>query len=143
MVLQTLTQSTVFAPTERYAAKEAQTSPPRSGDAAQLPVAAAFEHEPILPTASIFDAIDLVLDLSSEGRGLLEAYSSLGADDQQTFLGMLAELLKQGVIGQETLELGGQPYTTFATTRLGDPKLMHAPAYHGSGDIPARLDLLA
>jgi len=76
---------------------------------------------------AVFDAIDLALDLSHNGpRDLAGAVKKLSSGECEEFLTMLAELLQQGVIGTETLEVNGEPYTCYLPTRLGDPRLMHA-----------------
>ena len=92
----------------------------------------------ILPTGSIFDAVGVVLDLSSETRDALGAVSGLEGEERNQFLEIIASVLNRGVVGTETLEVNGQPYESFATTRLGDPRLMHAKPYYGS-----RLDVVA
>ena len=143
MEVQSIIQSAVFASTSAQGGtvREARISPPRTEESAPPPIASAIEREPVLPTASVFDAIYLALDLTSGGRDLIGTYNSMSAEDRGAFLSQLAGLLEQGVVGQETVELNGEPYTTFITTRLGDPELMHARAYRGGGDIPPRLDI--
>lgn len=103
----------------------------------------AMQTPPILPTGSLFDAVGVVLDLSLEGRDLLGAYSQLNSDDRSVFLDIVASLLSQGVVGRETLEVNGEAYSCFVTTRLGDPRLMHACPYRGSEAGASFLDLQA
>jgi len=82
---------------------------------------------------SVFDAVDLALDLSHHSpRDLTGAINKLTPAEGQDFLVMLAELLQQGVIGSETLEVNGEPYTCYLPTRLGDARLMHARAWQGN-----------
>jgi len=104
-------------------------------------VPSALETPPVLPTGSLFDAVGVVLDLSLEGRDLLGAYAQLSAEDRSAFLDIVANLLSQGVVGTETLEVNGEPYTCFITTRLGDPRLMHARLYRGGDAGGQYLDL--
>lgn len=92
----------------------------------------------ILPTGSLFDAVGVVLDLSSEARDVMGAVASLEGEERNMFLDIIASVFQQGVVGTETLEVDGQPYESFVTTRLGDPKLMHAKPYQGG-----RLDVIA
>lgn len=92
-----------------------------------------------LGEVSVFDAIDYTLDLSNpRGRNLLGAVGELSPADRQTFLTSLADLLQQGVIGTETLDVHGEPYTCFLPTRLSDPRLAHARPWRGP-----RLNLVA
>jgi len=56
---------------------------------------------------------------------------------------MLANMLQRGIVGTETLEVDGQPRTTFITTRLGDPRLMHARTRRGSVTFQPRINLMA
>ena len=103
----------------------------------------ALEIPPVLPTGSLFDAVGVVLDLSLESRDLLGAYAQLSAEDRSAFLDIVAGLLSQGVVGTETLEVNGEPHTCFITTRLGDPRLMHARLYRGDAAGAQYLDLQA
>ncbi len=80
----------------------------------------------------------MVLDLSSDARDIMGTIAALEGEERNQFLDIIAGVLQQGVVGTETLEVNGQPYESFVTTRLGDPRLMHAKPYPGS-----RLDILA
>lgn len=82
---------------------------------------------------AVFDAIDLALDLNHNGpRDLAGAMKKLSAAECEEFLTMLAELLQQGVIGTETLDVNGEPYTCHLPARLGDSRLMHAKPWRGN-----------
>lgn len=54
---------------------------------------------------------------------------ALSAEERDSFLKMLANLLQQGVVGTETLEVNGQPRDTFVSARMADPELAHARPY--------------
>ncbi len=93
-------------------------------------------------SGSVFDAVDLALDLSHKSpRDLMGAMNKLTPGECQEFLSMLAELLQQGIIGTETLEVNGEPYTCYLPTRMGDTRLMHARTWQ-AGERHS-LDLLA
>ena len=96
-----------------------------------------------IPTGSVFDAMEVALDLSGESRDLYGTYTRLGKEGGGAFLDMLANVLQRGIVGTETLEVDGQARTTFITTRLGDPRLMHARAYRDSVAFEPRIDLTA
>jgi hypothetical protein len=99
-----------------------------------------------LAKTSLFDAVDLALDLSrdtTQGATVMGAYNALDATDRNAFLSTLSGLLKQGVVGTETLDVNGESQTTFVDTRLGDPRLMHAKTWRGATATAAQLDLRA
>ena len=81
------------------------------------------------PGGGAFQAIEDTFDLTHGNRNLHGNFQRLSPEDQQEYLKMLARLLQHGIVGTETLNVNNQPYTTFATTRLGDPQLRHAPPY--------------
>ena len=109
-----------------------------SGDSAVL---APVSRPRILPTGSVFGVVEAALDLSHRDGSLHSAYAALEPDEQAEALAILARLLKQGIVGQETLEVAGEPRTTFATTRLGDPTLRRARPW--PDDTGSRLDVRA
>ncbi len=124
-------------------AARAQTQTPQAVATPRPSANAQTSVDPVLPTGSLFDALDTVLDLSSQGRDLLAAYSSLSSADQEAFTQTLSSLLSQGVVGTETLEVRGEPYTSFATTRIGDEDLRGARPYPQQTGITPRLDVQA
>ena len=130
--MNTLANITAALPTQSAANRPTSAAPtataPTTGNAAQDPK--------LIPTATLFDAVGVVLDLSLENRDVVGAYSQLSSSDKSAFLNQLSELMQQGVVGTETLEVRGEAYTTDITTRLGDETLRHAPQYR-------RLDVLA
>lgn len=91
-------------------------------------------------STSVFGAVSSVFDLTGPRRSIFVDFKALSREDQGEFLKITASLLKQGIVGNETLRVNGRPVTTDATTRLGDERLRKAPAYRGPGGL---LDLRA
>ena len=74
----------------------------------------------------INQAIADTLDLSLPSRNPFQIVEELRPEDQEVYLEQLARLLREGIVGTETLDVRGQPYTSFASTRFADPELAHA-----------------
>ena len=81
---------------------------------------------PAPTTPAVVSAIDDTLDLSSQSRNLPATFQALSAEDKHTYLQNLARLLKAGIVGTETLEVRGNTYQSFASTRFVDPEVTHA-----------------
>jgi hypothetical protein len=64
--------------------------------------------------------------LSRAGHDLLDEFTSLPPEAQAAFLEDLANLLRAGVVGTETLDYRGEAYTSFLSTRPADPAVAHA-----------------
>lgn len=79
----------------------------------------------------VFDAVDEALNLTKENRNPIDVFHNLDASDVDSFLAMLTELLQSGVVGTELLDLGGEPYQSFVTNGMGDPRLDGAKPYRG------------
>ena len=80
-----------------------------------------------LSAVAAADAVDDVLNLSgAAGRDVIGTFHRLDSGEQQDFLTMLAELLSQGVVGTETLEVNHEPYVSFLPSSIADPRLAHA-----------------
>lgn len=73
--------------------------------------------------------VDSMLDLSGGGRNPIGPLEQLDREGLQTFIDMTATLLQHGVVGYELLEIDKQPYTSFVTNRIGDPRLQGAHFY--------------
>jgi len=73
--------------------------------------------------------VDRMLDLSRGGRNPISPLEQLDGEGLQTFIDMTATLLQHGVVGYELLEIDKQPYTSFVTNRIGDPRLQGAQFY--------------
>ena len=106
-----------------------KTSKGTAGQAAQAPPKAqgsADTGAPLIPTAALFDAVDVVLDLSKEGRDLYGSYSALSQEDRSLFIDIIGNVMGQGVVGNESLEVRGSSQKSYASTRLGSEELRHA-----------------
>lgn len=113
-----------------------RTSPTALPDAApqrRAPRASLATVNPLIqPSATPSDpfaAVDAVFQLTGPRGDLLGQYRAMTPEDRATFLQVTASLLKQGIVGNEILEINGQPYHTDTTTRLGDPRLRQARPY--------------
>lgn len=96
------------------------------------PLAAYFppsEGDPSTDDVTAIGAVEDVLDLTNERTGLFESLATLGGDEFDNFLELLATLLQAGVIGTEVLEVNGQRYENFAGNELADPNIARAPVY--------------
>ena len=81
------------------------------------------------PSPAAMRAVDRALNLSGSSRGPLVDRFSLRGADLEDFLSLLSDLLANGIVGTETLEVNGEPYTSFITTRIGAPHLRDARLY--------------
>ncbi len=90
---------------------------------------------------AVGNAVDRVMDLSLENRNVFTSLDGLSGEERDSFLDLLAGLLKQGIVGIETLDVRGRPYERFATNSIGDDR------FRGAKDHLARnrdrLDLRA
>ena len=94
-----------------------------------------------LTAGGAFGAVDAVFDLSGRRGDLFGRYAALGKEDRESFLQVTASLLKQGIVGTETLQVNGRPYRSDVTTRLGDERLRRAPIYRSPDGTGRTLDL--
>lgn len=76
-------------------------------------------------------AVDNLFNLSGRRGSVFVDFRDLSTEERGAFLSVTAGLLKQGIVGNETLKVNGRPYTTDVTTRLGDERLRRAPIYRG------------
>lgn len=113
--------------------------PPQSPLSENEKAGVSNDDRPILPTAGLFDAVGVVLDLSMGNRDVLGAYDRLNKSEQRQFLDIIASVLDQGVVGTETLEVRGEAQRVFVSTRLGDAQLRHARPYPASSHIDLRV----
>lgn len=91
---------------------------------------------PDVVSGSAIEAVDVVLDLSRGSRNVLGSVFRLDKDQLQEFLRITAELLQQGIVGTETLEVRGEPYVSYLPDRIADPRLRDAPRYRDRRSIP-------
>ncbi|HIJ65679.1 MAG TPA: hypothetical protein HPP77_06970 [Candidatus Hydrogenedentes bacterium] len=101
-----------------------------------------FENYDRQTASDPYKAVDRMLDLSRGGRNPV-APLSLTRDDLEVFLDLTAHLMQRGIVGYELLEVDEQPYTSYITTRMADPKLRGAPLYRRMPETSSRLDLSA
>lgn len=77
----------------------------------------------LAPEIRGFRAAERLFDLSSDRRHLFDTVDGLEPDELESFLDMVVRLLQEGIVGIETLEVNGQPYQSFITTRIAAPHL--------------------
>ena len=80
--------------------------------------------------------LDTVLDLGRSAGDVAALYDGVHAaaadPEGGEFLTMLANMLKQGVVGRETLKVRGQRYDSFIDSRIAaPPEVAHARPYRG------------
>ncbi len=80
------------------------------------------------------DLLDKALNLTRSRSDTAALYDGIHAaassESGQEFLTMLATMIKQGVVGRETLEVRGQRYTSFIENRIAAPdEIAHAPRF--------------
>ena len=74
-------------------------------------------------------ATEGMLDLTAPRHGAFDAMGSLSPQDRASYLTTLATLLQAGVVGVETLDVNGHPYTRFAELAIGDDRHRGAGQY--------------
>lgn len=79
-------------------------------------------------------ATEAMLNLTAPRHAAWDTAHSLSPQDRESYLSTLATLLKSGIVGIETLDVNGHPYTRFAELAIGDEQHRGAPQYR-------RLDL--
>lgn len=65
-------------------------------------------------------------DLSANRGDVISNLQTMSGEERKKFLSVTATLLKQGVVGRETVKVDGHKISTDATARLGDERLRHA-----------------
>lgn len=86
-------------------------------------IANSINSSTIAPGMKGFRAAERIFDLSA-GRGrLFDTVDGLDPEELDSFLQMVVRLLQEGIVGIETLDLNGQPYQSFITTRIAAPHL--------------------
>lgn len=98
----------------------------------------AIGFEPQLPADPLAAtrAAQGMLDLTAPRHGAWDTAFSLAPQDRKSYLNTLATLLRSGIVGVETLDINGRPYTRFAELAIGDEQHRGAPQYR-------RIDLRA
>ncbi|MBI5094332.1 MAG: hypothetical protein HZB26_18090 [Candidatus Hydrogenedentes bacterium] len=105
-------------------------------------------YSSLLPAASsrqasaitAFDTVSGLLDLTKTPRPVSGALTGANSEETQASLTMLARLLQQGVVGTETYDVNGRPYTRFIETTIGDRRLNGLKPYRDRSVTSSRLD---
>jgi len=69
------------------------------------------------------DTVNGLLDLTTTPRPVSSVLDSSDSETGKSSLTLLAKLLQQGVVGTETYDINGRPYTRFIETTIGDDRL--------------------
>ena len=78
----------------------------------------------ISPPFSAFDAVDNFLDLNSDTRfSFLQYPDIVNNEDFKTFVKIIVNLIKNGIVGYEYLKVNNRPYKSFLSTQIGDQSL--------------------
>jgi hypothetical protein len=88
-------------------------------------------------------AVDAVFDLSRSSGDPLRSIANLDPEALDEFITMTVRLLKAGIVGTETYDRDGRPYTTFITTGMADPELRGLPYYRDRFDTERLLNARA
>ncbi len=90
-----------------------------------------------------FHAVEAVFDLSRSSGDPLRSIANLDKEALEEFITMTVRLLKAGIVGTETYDRDGRPYTTFITTGMADPELRGLPYYRDRFDTERLLNARA
>lgn len=82
------------------------------------------------------ESVNGMLDLTAPRHTAWDNLYGQTPAERSHYLESLATLLKAGIVGVETLDVGGRPYTRFAELAIGDESHRGMPQYR-------RLDLRA
>ena len=88
-------------------------------------------------------AVEAMFDLSRSSGDPLRSIANLDEDALDEFITMTVRLLKAGIVGTETYDRDGRPYTTFITTGMADPELRGLPYYRDRFDTERLLNARA
>jgi hypothetical protein len=113
---------------------------------ARVPAASSAPRKPALPApsgASVFEAVQDTLAIGSGARDIWGSVQGLDEEGVKEFLSTLAVLLREGVVGTESLEVNGERYESFVSTRLGSEELRHARQYRPDPPLRPRLNYQA
>jgi len=79
---------------------------------------------------SAFDAVDRFLDLNSDNRLSFLNYPDIENNEEfKTFIKIIANLIKNGIVGYEYLKVNNRPYRSFLSTQIGDQNLYGKKVY--------------
>ena len=77
-------------------------------------------------TSKAFDKLNDFMNLGKPGRMDI---SDLSTEEREEFLKMLADMLKNGIIGYEIREVDGKPEKHFIVNQIGDKRLYGTKLY--------------
>lgn len=73
-------------------------------------------------TDRVYQAVNNFLDLSHRhGEHFFDFLRNSDDEERNAFIEMVTALIQKGIYGTEYLDLNGQPYRTFVSTKLVDP----------------------
>lgn len=79
---------------------------------------------------SAFDAVDRFLDLNSDNRfSFLNDPNIAKNEDFMTFVKIITNLIKNGIVGYEYLKVNNRPYKSFLSTQIGAQDLYGKKVY--------------
>jgi len=81
--------------------------------------------------SDLFGAVDNFFNLGKSDR--LNSYYNLSDKDKESFLKVVSELMKQGYVGYEILEIDGQPEKHSIESQIGDSRTSNAKLYDENG----------
>jgi len=81
-------------------------------------------------TSKAFAKLDNFLNLGKSDR--LDT-SDLNEEERKEFLKMLSDLIKNGVVGYEILEVNGKPEKHYVVNQIGDERIYGAKLYKKNG----------
>jgi len=82
-------------------------------------------------TSKAFAKIDSFLNLGKSDR--LDT-DDLNEEEKKEFLKMLADLIKEGIVGYEVLEVNGKPERHYIVNQIGDERIYDAKLYKKISD---------
>jgi hypothetical protein len=85
----------------------------------------------ISDTSKVFSQVDNFLNLGSQDR---VDTSKMSPADRKEFLKIVANLLHNGVVGYEVLDVKGQPEKHFIENEIGDQRIKGAKLYKNGKD---------
>jgi hypothetical protein len=85
----------------------------------------------ISDTSKVFSQVDHFLNLGNPGR---VDVGSMSPADRKDFLKIVANLLHNGVVGYEVLNVNGQPEKHFIENEIGDTRIKGAKLYKNGRD---------
>jgi hypothetical protein len=83
-------------------------------------------------SSDVFGAVDSFFNLGNSGR--LNSYYNLSDKDKESFVKIVSELMKQGYVGYEILEIDGQPEKHSIESQIGDERVKNAKLYDETGN---------